>query len=149
MADSNSDIETLNSLIKTTIDSIDGYRAAAKDAANAQFESLFFERANEREGVADRLAAHVRSLGGTPPEDGSVAAGVHRAFMGLRASGEVQDDAGVIVEVERGEDYIKEKFSAARDDDSISADTRALIDSCFLEVKAGHDRIRDLKHGVA
>lgn len=37
----NHDIETVNGLIKTTIDSVDGYRSAAEDADSNQFQSIF------------------------------------------------------------------------------------------------------------
>jgi len=35
------DIETVNQLIKTTIDSVDGYRSAAEAADSQQFQSIF------------------------------------------------------------------------------------------------------------
>ena len=41
MADTSHDIRTLNSLIATVIDSIDGYAASAKDAGSSRFASMF------------------------------------------------------------------------------------------------------------
>ena len=64
MDSQNHDIDTVNDLIKTTIDSVDGYRSAGEDASSGQFQSIFFERANERKDIADRLSQHVRQLGG-------------------------------------------------------------------------------------
>lgn len=142
------DIETINGLIKTTIDSVDGYRSAAQDATNNQFQSIFFERANEREKVAEDLRQHVRSLGGDPQDDGSILAGAHRAFMNLRDAVTGTDDEAVIAEVERGEDHIKEKFETALQDGNLSTDTRSKISECYESVKSGHDQMRDLKHGL-
>jgi len=41
MADTSHDIRTLNSLIATTIDSIDGYTEAAKDSESSRFGQMF------------------------------------------------------------------------------------------------------------
>ena len=144
----NHDIETVNDLIKTTIDSVDGYRSAAEDANSHQFQAIFFERANERQHVADELREHVRSLGGDPQDDGSVLAGAHRAFMNLRDAITGSDDKAVIAEIERGEDHIKAKFETALEDSNLATETRSLISQCYGSVKAGHDQMRDLKHGM-
>lgn len=144
----NHEIETVNTLIKTTIDSVDGYREAAEDANSGQFQSIFFERANERQEVAERLRQHVRSLGGEPEDDGSLAAGAHRVFMNLRDAVTGTDDKSVVAEVERGEDYIKAKFETALEDGNLGAETRALISQCYESVRSGHDQMRNLKHGL-
>lgn len=144
----NHDIETVNDLIKTTIDSVDGYRSAAEDADSGQFQSIFFERANERQRVAEELRQHVRSLGGDPQDDGSILAGAHRAFMNLRDAVTGRDDQAIIAEVERGEDHIKEKFEAAMQDGNLGTETRSLISRCYDSVKSGHDQMRDLNNGM-
>ncbi|MGB5076099.1 MAG: PA2169 family four-helix-bundle protein [Sphingorhabdus sp.] len=142
------DIETVNDLIKTTIDSIDGYRAAAEDADSGQFKSIFFERASERQDVADRLQNHVQALGAEPADKGSILAGAHRAFMNLRDVVTGKDDKAIIAEVERGEDHIKEKFESAMSDEHLGADTRTLVTQCYGSVREGHDQMRNLKNGL-
>lgn len=115
------DIETVNGLIKTTIDSVNGYRSAAKDADSSRFQTMFFDRASERETVATKLQQYVQKNGGSPTDSGSIAAGAHRAFMNLRVLVTGSDDKAVIEEVERGEDHIKEKFESAIIDHDVSA----------------------------
>jgi uncharacterized protein (TIGR02284 family) len=140
------EVETLNDLIKTTIDSVDGYRSAAEDAESGEYRSIFFDRANERSNVADQLQAYVRELGGEPDTDGSIAAGAHRAFMGLKAAITGKDDKAIIAEVERGEDVIKHKFEEAMSDSELSPEARNVIDRCYQSVKEGHDQMSNLKH---
>ena len=142
------DIETVNDLIKTTIDSVDGYRSAAESADSGQFQSIFFERANERQRVAEELRVHVRSLGGEPEDDGSILAGAHRAFMNLRDAVTGLDDDAIVAEVERGEDHIKAKFETALEDNDLGTETRTLISQGYDSVKSGHDQMRDLKNGM-
>lgn len=140
------EVDMLNDLIKTTIDSVDGYRSAAEDAEHSQYRTIFFDRANERSEVATQLQSYVRELGGEPTTDGSVLAGAHRMFMNLKSAVTGNDDAAVVAEVERGEDHIKDMFEKAMIDSDISPETRAVIDRCYQSVKQGHDQMSNLKH---
>jgi uncharacterized protein (TIGR02284 family) len=142
------DIHVLNGLIKTTIDSVDGYRAAAEAKDTGRFVSMFFDRANEREDVVERLQDAVTAKGGNPEDDGSFLASAHRSFMGLKETVMGNDERAVVSEVERGEDVIKAKYEAALEDQNLSPDTRTLIADCYTSVKQGHDQMRDLKHSL-
>ena len=142
------EVETLNDLIKTTIDSVDGYRSAAEDAEQSQYRSIFFDRANERSTVTEQLQSQVRTLGGEPTTDASVLAGAHRVFMDLKSAITGNDDDAIIAEVERGEDLIKHKFEEAMVDQHISPETRAVIERCYQSVKQGHDQMSNLKHAT-
>lgn len=141
------DIKILNSLIETTLDSVDGYSEAAKDAANPNYKSLFQQRATERRQVVNDLQGQVRVLGGTPDDDGSILAAGHRVFLKLRDS-LTKGDQSVIDEVERGEDHIKAKYESALEDAELSASVRDVVVRAYSSVKSGHDQMRDLKQAV-
>jgi len=142
------DISTLNSLIATTIDSIDGYSESAQEAGSSRFTEMFNARATERRGALTKLQAEVGRLGGNPEDDGTTLAAAHRGFLNLKSSVTGQDDKAIINEVERGEDHIKAKYEAALEDNDLSAETRAVIQEAYASVKQGHDQMRDLKHGM-
>jgi len=148
MTDTSHDIRTLNGLIATTLDSVDGYTEAAKDSENGRYGQLFTARATERRQVVSALQAEVSRLGGNPEDDGTVLAGAHRAFLNLKATVTGQDDAAIVNEVERGEDHIKAKFESALEDQELSAATRSAIQTAYGSVRAGHDEMRDLKHAL-
>jgi len=145
MSETSHDISTLNSLIATTIDSVDGYIEAAKDS-ESRFSALFTSRASERRAVAARLQQQVASLGGEPEDDGTALAGVHRVFLNLKSAVTGKDDKSIINEVEAGEDHIKAKFEDAIRDTELSPTVRTLIEEAYVSVKEGHDEMRDLKH---
>ena len=107
MTDTSHDIRTLNGLIATTIDSVDGYRTSAQDVENPRFAELFTARASERSSVAEQLRAEVTRLGGNPEDDGTILAAGHRAFVNLKSAVTGRDDQAIVNEVERGEDHIK------------------------------------------
>ena len=148
MADSAHDISVLNSLIATTLDSVDGYNEAAKDSDNSRFAALFTARAGERRQVVTRLQQEVRALGGNPEDDGTILAGAHRMFLNLKATLTGKDDKAIINEVEAGEDHIKNKYEEAIADRDLSLGVRTLIEQSYDSVKAGHDEMRDLKHSM-
>lgn len=148
MADTDHDIRTLNSLIATTIDSINGYTESAEATDNQRFASRFTSRAAERRQVVTRLQDEVRRLGGDPEDDGTALAAAHRVFLDLKAAVVSRDDKAIVAEVERGEDHIKAKFEAALNDEALSPGARAAVEEGYGSVRQGHDEMRDLKHGM-
>lgn len=141
------DIHVLNGLIETTIDSVDGYREAAKETDNTAYRTLFERRSFERQQVASDLQGVVRTLGGEPEDDGSILAKAHRAFLDIKHA-LVRDEQAVVNSVENGEDHIKAKFERALEDSNVSATTRETIRRAYDSVKSGHDQMRDLKHSL-
>ena len=141
------DITVLNTLITTTIDSANGFERSAEDADGQSFVEMFREFSQERRQVVGRLQERVRQLGGTPNDDGSLKADLHRRWVDLRNAISSGDKA-VIEEVERGEDYLKAKYDTALQDNELSAETLAVIREAYQSVRAGHDRASALKHGM-
>ena len=142
------EISTLNTLIATTIDSITGYENSAKDIDNQRFAEIFRQRANERQQVAEQLRGEVRRLGGDPEDSGSFMGKTHQRFEDLKAAITGQDEQAIINEVERGEDYLKEKFETALNSDTLSGDARSVVERCYQSVRSGHDQMSQLKHGM-
>ncbi|MDB5669431.1 MAG: family four-helix-bundle protein [Alphaproteobacteria bacterium] len=140
------DISVVNSLTTTTIDSANGFERAAEDADASRFKQIFSEFGRDRRLVVTRLQELVRSLGGTPNDDGSLKADLHRRWVDLRDAIQKGGDREVIEEVERGEDYIKAKYDAALKDGELSPQTQAVIREAYESVRAGHDRASQLKH---
>ena len=143
------DISVLNSLIETTIDSVDGYRRSAQEASNSRFSQEFLARASEREQVVSALRDRVRSLGGNPEDDGSVLAAAHRAFLTLRDKVTGSDDAAVIAEVDHGESYLNGKWEAALGDGGLSSETRSLIQQQYDSVREGRDTWRRVHQNMS
>ena len=142
------EISTLNTLIATAIDSITGYENSAKDIDNQRFAEIFRQRANERQQVVQDLRSEVRRLGGDPEDDGSLLGKTHQRFEDLKAAITGGDDKAIINEVERGEDYLKEKFEAALNSGTLSGEARSVVERCYQSVRSGHDQMSQLKHGL-
>ena len=141
-----SDTTTLNTLIATLLDSIDGYTKSAQDVKDRDLADRFNARARERQSAVAGLQAAVARLGGNPEDDGTLLAGAHRAFLSLKEAVTGNDDQAIINEIERGEDYLKTKFEAALKTIDLAPEARAAVDQAWTSVKAGHDEMSGLKH---
>ena len=140
------DVSVLNTLIATLLDSIEGYTKAAGDVENARLGTIFADRARERREVASRLQQAVAQHGGKPEDDTSTMGAIHRAFFDLKTAITGRDNEAIVVEVERGEDYLKAKFETALKDTELCASAREAIDAAWISVRAGHDQMSQLKH---
>jgi uncharacterized protein (TIGR02284 family) len=148
MADHSETISTLNTLIATTIDSVTGYEDSAQNIDNERFREIFRQRANERQQVVEELRSEVRRLGGNPDDDGSFLGKAHQRFEDLKAAVTGRDEKSIVNEVERGEDYLKEKWQAALQSGNLDGETHDIVERCYQSVKSGHDQMSQLKHGM-
>jgi uncharacterized protein (TIGR02284 family) len=133
------DIDVLNGLIETTLDSVDGYHRAAQATECQRFQAAFMWRVSERQLVVGRLQDRVRDLGAEPEDGGSLLAKAHRVFLSIRDR--VDEDA-IVAEVDHGESFLAGKWQAALGDDELTPETRQLIDGCYESVRRGHEQWR-------
>ncbi|MXO75642.1 PA2169 family four-helix-bundle protein [Altererythrobacter aerius] len=142
------DTATLNTLIGTLIDSVQGYQKAAADTTNTRFAEMFNARAQERQQAITKLQSAVASMGGNPEDDGTTSGAVHRGWLNLKEAVMGRDDEAIVNEVERGEDYLKAKFEAAMEHKDLPAEARAAVEQAWTSVRAGHDEMSALKHAI-
>lgn len=146
--DNQDQITTLNELIETTLDSINGYEDSAGNIDNDRLREIFRQRADERQQIVQDLRNEVRRLGGNPEESGTLLGKAHQRFEDLKAAITGRDEKAIVNEVERGEDYIKAKYEAALEKGSLTGDSRVAVERAYQSVRAGHDQMSQLKHGM-
>jgi uncharacterized protein (TIGR02284 family) len=148
MIGNNDEITALNTLTATLIDSVEGYRDAAANSESGRFQELFRTMADERSRYVEDLRAEVRRLGGEPEDDQSTMGSLHQRWVDLKAAITGRDDKAIINEVERGEDYLKEKFEAALNSEHLSGESRTVVETAYQSVRKGHDQVSSIKHGL-
>jgi uncharacterized protein (TIGR02284 family) len=144
---SSADITVLNTLIATTLDSMKGYNEACEDD-DGRYRDMFTDMARDRSETASKLQAQVRQLGGDPEEHSSTLGAAHRVFLNLKQAVTGSDEESLIKEVERGEDYLKNKYEEALKTDSLEPATRSVIEEAYASVRRGHDRVSAIKHAM-
>src|SRR5439155_1044940 len=134
--------------IASPIASMAKYVAPAPPTAPICSSNIRRVSANERQRIVEDLRTEVRRLGGEPETGGSFMGKTHQAWLGLKSAITGRDDKAIVNEVERGEDYLKEKFETALESGKLSGESRSEVERCYQSVKAGHDQISQLKHGL-
>src|SRR3954447_6696014 len=137
MTDRKDEISTLNTLIATTIDSITGYEDSATNIDNERFREIFRQRASERQRIVEDLRTEVRRLGGEPEDGGSFLGKTHQRFEDLKAAVTGRDEKAIINEVERGEDYLKDKWQTALQSGELKGESHDLVERLYQSVKSG------------
>lgn len=140
----------LNDLIETLKDGQEGFRSAATDVESSNLKSLFSEYSLQRSKFAGDLQALARSLGAKEPEaQGSVAGVLHRGWINLKAALTSKDEHAILAECERGEDSAVSEYSQVIEAEGMSENVRTVLRGQYAEIKAAHDRIRDLRDALA
>ena len=141
-------IATLNELIETCKDGEEGFLACAEKVTNPLLKSFFEEKAQRCATGAMQLRGKVRELGGDPERQGSTSGVLHRGWMHFKSSLVGMDDDSVLAECERGEDAAKDAYEQALRRD-LPPDVRRVVEAQYREVKANHDRVREMRNAVA
>lgn len=141
-------LAVIKTLTDTLADSVNGYREAANQVESDEFRQMFTELGDDRVKALDALEAELVRLGGRADRDGTALGTLHQRWMDFKANITGSDDKSVINEVERGEDYLKDKFETAMSSDALQGTGRAVVEQAFSSVRQGHDRVRDLKRSL-
>ena len=139
-----STISGLQKLIRYNIDAYDGLKEAADEVKDEKTASLFRALAAERSELASELQQHVEFNAEEPVEDGSIMAAVHRTWLSVRSAINGGECYPILCEAEKGEDYIKAAYEDVLKETAGSA-VNDVLTKQYAIVKAGHDRVRDLR----
>ncbi len=138
-------ISVMNDLIETCRDGERGFAAAAERADRPDLKQLFSTLSSQRATFTHDLEVQVERFGGKPADMGHVAGAVHRGWMAVKSSIASDDDGALLDECERGEDYAKKAYADALGK-TLPIDLRPLISRQADDVRAAHDRVRDLRN---
>ena len=142
-------ISTLNNLIETLKDGQEGYKQSAGGVDDPQLKSTFDTLSLQRSKFAGQLQSEVVGLGEPDPEDSSSVAGsMHRAWINVKSAVMNRDRHAILAEAERGEDAAVSAYKDALEKD-LPAPIKEIVARQATEVKAAHDRIRNLRDATA
>ena len=141
-------ISTLNNLIETCKDGQNGFQTAAEGVERSDLKSLFYELGQQRSQFAGELQTLVRELGGDPESTGSTAAAVHRGWINIKSLVTGRDETAILNEAERGEDVAKAAYEKATKE-QLPSNVASVVSQQATQVKAAHDRVRDLRDAMS
>jgi uncharacterized protein (TIGR02284 family) len=103
-------IDTLNGLLETTKDGVNGFRTCADGVKSPQVKKLLEDAARRCDEGAAELEAKIRGLGGEPATSGTAGGAIHRAWTNIKSTITGMDEHAVLAECERGEDVAKKRL---------------------------------------
>jgi uncharacterized protein (TIGR02284 family) len=136
-------ITTLNDLIETCRDGINGFRTAADGVTSPIAKEVFLSRVHLIEKGLGDLDSAVQRLGGEPVEHGHPAASLHRAWMNIKSAVTARDDNAIIDEVVRGEEVAVQHYRDALAK-PLPADVRAMVEMQERGAELNLERARAL-----
>jgi len=141
---SNDVTAVLNELIETSRDGEKGFNKAAEDTKSSELRAMFTQGAQRCAEGARELQSLVRQLGGDPDQGGSVTGALHRGWVSIKETVMTRDDEAILQEVERGEDYAKEAYRSALQQ-NLPANVQAVVQRQYQGVIANHDKVKALR----
>jgi uncharacterized protein (TIGR02284 family) len=140
---SNENINVLNSVTKTLIDSCKGYQICSEIADDSfALQAEFKRRANERQELVSQFQNLVATYGGEPKTSGRVSGAVHRGFTRF-SSVFGNDEAAALEALDDGEEYLSEKIEDKLEYEGLTHQTRDLLTQAHAQAKAG-ERFADI-----
>jgi uncharacterized protein (TIGR02284 family) len=141
-------ISVIDELIETLKDGQEGFRQAAEAVSDSKLKSLFRDYSDQRARFVTALQVEASRFGEKEPEDDSSAAGaLHRGWINLKSALTGGDEHAILAECERGEDSAVEEYQKAIKN-GLPPALQEIVSRQYAEIKAAHDRIRDLRNAV-
>ncbi len=142
----NQNIDALNDVTKTLIDSCKGYEKACEVSDDSYaLRAEFQRRANERKGFIIEFQNKVRELGGEPATSGGTAGAVHRVLTDFSTLFR-DDEKAAISAIDDGEEYLADEIESKLEREELTAEVRSMLQKAHTSAKQGEcfaDRLEE------
>ncbi|GHA96196.1 hypothetical protein GCM10009069_18990 [Algimonas arctica] len=133
------DIDVLNTVTKTLIDSRKGYETCCKVVDDSYaLKSNFQERAQRRLLLIEEFQSAVGALGGEAVTTGSVAGKAHRAWTSF-TSLFADDEKAAAEALDDGEEFLADKIEDQLSKSDLNLKTRALLTKAYADARDGEN----------
>ena len=141
--------ETLRDLIRINNDRVTGYSKAATQTDEQELQSLFSQLAQQSRQFANELRNLIHDDEKDVTDETTAAGKIYRTWMDVKATFGGDDRKGVLASCEFGEDAAQRAYRDALDDDDLSPDVRATIESQKDVLRQAHDQIKMMRDAAA
>jgi len=138
-------IEALNDLSARTYDAEAGYKDAAENVSNPKLKTLFKTNAEQRYTFGHEIKDCISKLGGTPQKGGTLEGKAHQVWMDVKSAISTNDDAAVLKEVNRGEEYALEAYENALENIEVGTPEYNQIVAQRNQVRSIYERTQNLE----
>lgn len=136
----------LNELIEITRDGQRFYEHAHDAVKDVRLQALFRDMSRAKTEVIQALAGKIVDSHEVPAAGGTFAGTLRKLYADTRATLSSDGEATYVAQLEAAEERILHAFEDALE--SAEPDVRALLVAEMPKVRAGHQRMRDLKQSL-
>lgn len=136
--------QAVHDVISTCRDAEQGFRGAAQAVKETAMKEMFLQYSAQRAQFAVELQAAVKALGFDATDPQGLGGMMHASWISLKSMVTKHDLHGILVEVERAEDWSLNTYRTALGT-TMPLEIGSVIRKQFEEVQAAHDRIKGLR----
>ena len=141
--------ETVNDLIRINNDRVTGYSKAATQTDDQDLQSLFSELAQQSRQFSSELRSLLIDSDKNVTDETTIAGKIYRAWMDVKATFGGDTRKAVLASCEFGEDAAQRAYKQALEEDDLSPDVRATIESQKATLHQAHDKIKMMRDTAA
>lgn len=141
----NSTQKELQKLANINEDACEFYEEACEKADSEQLKTTFRNLESLHKGVVVNLQEHIRTTGGQPDTDETIAGEARELWGKLMASISNDVDETLVKHLEEAEDRCLNKIQDIIENDDIPATTKAFLQTEYRVLRKSHDYMKSLK----
>jgi uncharacterized protein (TIGR02284 family) len=138
-------IESLQELIHALNDSVNYHTEAANKISDDFVKQTFVAIAAERKDIAGSIGGFISLADETPENEGTFLGSLRTIWTAFRAGLNSGDATVVLIEAERAEDVIVNKFKSVLPEIAGNP-VNDMLNKYFETIKSGHDRVLALRN---
>jgi uncharacterized protein (TIGR02284 family) len=139
-------IQQLNELIEISRDGQRFYQHAHDEVQDVRLKALFRDMSQSKTELIRALAVKVCASQEKPADGGTVVGKLRQVYADTKATLVNDEEATYVAQLEDAEDRILHAFEDVLED--CDPDVRALLVAQMPDVRANHDRMRNLKQSM-
>jgi uncharacterized protein (TIGR02284 family) len=131
----------ISRVISICRDAEQGFRGAANASRDGELKELFVQYSDQHGRFAAKLQEAVKALGYDPESPSGLGGTIYGGLINLKALMTSHDRHGILVEAERGEDWILSTYRDAMDK-SLPVGLRHIIEEQVEDIEKAHDYLK-------
>lgn len=133
---------SISRVISVCRDAEQGFRAAASATRDVQLKEVFSHYASQHGDFAAKLQEAVKALGYDPEMPAGLAGTIYGGWINLKALVTSHDQHGILVEVERGEDWVLNTYREAVSK-NLPVGIHPIIDAQLEQIEKAHNYFKE------
>lgn len=137
--------DQLNRLLTRNYDAEEGYKTVAEKMEHPEMRDFMTTNSKERNNFGHEIKEIMIQMNLKPEKGTSIIGDAHRAWINVRDLISGDNDAAILDEAERGEEYAIEDYEAAIEHAALSPENKRKLSDHLNSIKKSKEQLSKLK----